>query len=87
MAKIISENDNIDRVYDNIAMDYDLPKKTIQRIKSKFKELGINSTPIPMQGFEDSEMFLPSFANLMMCEDIEQDEKMQYTDTELDGKE
>lgn len=87
MVKIISENDNIDRVYDNIAMDYDLPKKTIQRIKSKFKELGINSTPIPMQGFEDSEMFLPSFANLMMCEDIEQDEKMQYTDTELDGKE
>lgn len=67
-------------------MDYELPKKTIQRIKRKSKELGINSTPIPMQDFEKSVMFLPSFANLMMCEDIEQDKTMQYTDTESDGK-
>ena len=74
MVKIISENDNIDNVYDNIAMDYELPKKTIQRLKSKFKKLGVNSTPISTQDSENDELFLPGFANLLMCEDIKQNQ-------------
>lgn len=83
MVKIISENDNIDNVYDNIAMDYELPKKTIQRIKSKFKKLGVNSTPISTQDSENDELFLPGFANLLMCEDIKQNQEKTSESNEV----
>lgn len=67
MKEIISGDESIDQIYHNIEREYNLSKKTIQRIKMKFKELGINPTRIPKKEASEGEIALFGFANLLCC--------------------
>lgn len=65
MKEIISGDESIDEIYQSIEREYSLSKKSIQRIKMKFSELGINPTRIPKKEASEGEIALFGFASLL----------------------